>query len=62
MMMLVIECPKCHRSNGFLLEQSAYEGPFRCWKCRGAFMVTIKNDKLKSCKPISDKEFEKYTK
>ena len=61
MLMLVIQCPKCHIGNGFSLAQSTYEGPFRCWKCRGTFMVTIENEKLKSCKPISEEEFEKYT-
>jgi hypothetical protein len=43
----------------FLLAQSAYEGPFRCGKCRGLFTIRIANRKLKSIEPLSEEEFEK---
>lgn len=60
--MLVIRCPKCKVGNGFLLTGPAYEGPFRCWKCKAIFIVTIENRELKSCRPVSEEEFEKYEK
>jgi len=58
-MMLIIQCPECGTKNSFSLIQSTYEGPCRCWKCRGTFVVTIEEEELKSCEPISEEEFEK---
>jgi len=58
--MFAIECPKCGAETGFSLIVSTYEGPFRCWKCKEAFMVIIENEELKSCKPISQEELEEY--
>lgn len=56
--MFIIKCPKCSTNTGFSLRELTYKGPFRCWKCRGTFIVTIENQELKSCKPISEEEFE----
>ena len=44
---------------GSLLTQSAYEGPFRCGKCKSLFTIRIANRKLKSIEPLSEEEFEK---
>lgn len=60
--MFTIECPKCGTKSDFSFILPIYEGPFRCWKCRGTFIITIENEKLKSCKPISEEEFEKLSK
>jgi len=54
-----IQCPGCGMKAGFLLAQSAYEGSFRCGKCRGLFTIRIANRKLKSIEPLSEEEFEK---
>jgi hypothetical protein len=40
-----------------MLEDS-YQGPYRCWKCRGVFTIQVENDELKSCEPLSQEEFE----
>jgi len=58
--MFVIKCPKCGTNTGFSLSEPTYEGPFRCWKCRGTFMLTVENGKINSCKNISEEGFEKY--
>jgi len=57
--MVIIECPRCSAKTSFSLAQSVYEGPLRCWKCRGLFTVRIEDKELKSCKPLSEEEFEK---
>ena len=54
-----IQCLGCGMKTGFLLAQSAYEGPFRCGKCRGLFTIRIANRKLKPIEPLSEEEFEK---
>jgi hypothetical protein len=58
--MFTIECPSCSAKATISLAESVYEGPYRCWKCKGAFVITIENEELKYCKPISEGEFEKY--
>ena len=59
--MVIIRCPTCDTNTLFSLIDRSYEGPFRCWKCSGTFVLAIEDEKLKSCKPISEEEFEKYT-
>ena len=56
---VIIQCPRCD-TKSYLSFTDCYEGPFRCWKCRGAFIVRIENEELKRCEPISEEEFEKY--
>ena len=57
--MLKIKCPKCDTEGSFSLADSSYEGPYRCWKCRGLFAIKIENSELKSCESLSQEEFEK---
>jgi len=59
--MLTITCPECSSSNSISLNQPAYEGPFKCWKCQKLFVVRIQNDELKSCTPFSQEDFEKWS-
>ena len=58
--MFTIQCAGCGAETSMSLEESTYNGPFRCWKCKGAFIITIENEELKSCEAISEEEFEKY--
>ena len=60
--MIVIKCPKCGNENTLYLTDPIFQGPFRCWKCKGTFSINIANDKLKSCKPISQQEFDHQVK
>jgi len=57
--MLVIKCIKCGSENTLYLSDSIFDGPFRCWKCKGTFSIQIADDKLKSCKSISQQEFDR---
>ncbi|MDP6449033.1 MAG: hypothetical protein QGG49_02865 [Dehalococcoidales bacterium] len=41
------------------LIESSYQGPYRCWKCRELFTITLKNNKLRSCEPLSQEEYVK---
>ena len=56
---LVMRCPDCGTETGFYLVGSVYEGPYRCWKCRGLFRIRIEYEELKLCEPMSEEEFEK---
>jgi len=58
-MMLKIKCPECNTEGSISLVESNYDGPYRCWKCRGLFTIKIENDELKSWEPLSQEDFEK---
>ena len=57
-MLLKIKCPSCEAESSISIADSSYEGPYRCWKCRGVFTILVENDELKSCEPMSQEEFE----
>ncbi|MBI2847901.1 MAG: hypothetical protein HYX83_01865 [Chloroflexi bacterium] len=57
--MAIIKCPQCGMENYFKLAQSAYQGPFRCMKCRETFTIRIENDDLKSCELLDKQETDK---
>jgi len=59
--MFTIQCAGCGAETSISLVEASYNGPFRCWKCKGAFEIKIENEELKSCKAISEQELEKYT-
>ncbi len=56
--MVEIKCPDCETVGKMSLAQMIYEGPYRCWKCRRLFTIVIANNKLQSCEPLSEEEFE----
>ena len=58
-MMVKIKCPKCETEGSLSLVEADYQGPYRCWKCRELFTLTLKNNELTSCEPLSEEEFEK---
>jgi len=58
-MLIKIKCPKCGIEGSLSFTESSYQGPYRCWKCRELFTIKIDNNELKSCKPLSQEEFEK---
>ena len=58
--MIEIKCPNCDVIGKMSLAQMIYEGPYRCWKCRSLFTIVIANNKLQSCQPLSEEEFEAW--
>lgn len=56
---LIIQCPGCGAETSLSLGESTYEGPFRCWKCRGLFRVRIVDEELQAYEPLSEEELEK---
>ncbi|HEY32530.1 MAG TPA: hypothetical protein G4O10_05440 [Dehalococcoidia bacterium] len=58
-MIIKIICPSCNSESGFSLANSSFEGPYRCWQCRGNFVIKIAGNKLRSCEPISQEEFDR---
>jgi len=58
-MITKIVCPKCNVEGSFSLSDPSYHGPYRCWKCRALFTITLANNELKSCEPLSEEEFNR---
>jgi hypothetical protein len=58
-MMITIECPKCGTKGSQSLLKPDYEGPYRCWKCRELFNITIVNNEVKGWEPLTEEEFQK---
>lgn len=58
-MLVKIGCPKCHIEGTISLLEADYQGPYRCWKCREMFVITLEGNQLKSCEPLSEEEFQK---
>ena len=58
-MMVKIKCPECGTEGSISLLEPSYQGPYRCWKCRGLFTIRLENNELKSCQPLSQEDFEK---
>ena len=58
-MLVKIKCPECATEGTISLVESIYQGPYRCWKCRQLFAIKLENNKLQSCEPMSQEEFDK---
>ena len=56
--MIEIECPSCQSIGKMSLAQTLYEGPYRCWKCRGLYKIVLANNKLQSIESITEQELE----
>lgn len=59
-MLIKFKCPKCAIDNSCSFADLNYQGPYRCWKCRELFMISIEDDKLKSCEPMTQEEFDRH--
>jgi transposase-like protein len=57
--MMKIKCPKCGTESSMVLTQLIFEGPYRCWKCKETFLIKIVQNRVESCEPLSQEEFEK---
>ena len=58
MSMMTLKCPKCQAEAKLSLAEDDYSGPRRCWKCHEYFTITIHNNKVTFCEPLSKEEFE----
>ena len=58
-MLFKIKCPECAVEGTMSLVESSYEGPYKCWKCRTLFTVSLENGELKSWEPLSEEEFQR---
>ncbi len=58
-MFIKIKCPECQTEGSLSLIESSYQGPYRCWKCRELFTISLEDNELKSCEPLSQEEFAK---
>lgn len=58
-MLVKIKCPECGTEGSLSMVEPSYHGSYRCWKCRGNLLISIENNKLKSCQSISQEEFDR---
>ncbi len=58
-MIVEIKCLKCGIEGKLSLLESSYQHPYRCWKCGALFTIEVENNKLKSCKPLSQEQFDR---
>ena len=56
--MMTITCPECKVDGSISLLEANYDGPYKCWKCRSLFKIVIRDNKVSSCKILSEEEFE----
>ena len=59
MNMIKITCPKCSAVGSISLADPSYQGPFKCWKCKELYSISIYNNKLQSLNPINEEELKK---
>ena len=58
-MMVKIKCPSCGTDGYMSLLQSTYEMPYKCWKCKDYFTLSVENDQVKSLVKLSAEDFQK---
>ena len=57
-MMIKITCPECGVDGSISWLESNYNGPYKCWKCRGLFKIVMVKNEVKSCEHLNEKEFD----
>jgi len=58
-MLVKIKCPACQTEGSLSLVESSYEGSYRCWKCRALFTISLRNNELTHCEPLSEEELQR---
>jgi C4-type Zn-finger protein len=58
-MMLKIKCPSCATDSYMSLIQSTYQMPYRCWKCKEFFTLSVEDNEVKSVVKLTAEEYEK---
>ncbi len=58
-MIAKIKCPKCGAESSLSLIEPSYQGPYKCWKCRGLFSIKLEDNQIKGCDSLSQDEFDK---
>jgi hypothetical protein len=58
-MQVNIKCPACNSDSSFFIVKDAFQGPFRCWKCKALFTVKVRNGNLEKCDLLSQEDFDK---
>ena len=58
-MLIKIKCPSCQTEGSMSMLEASYQGPYRCWKCRELFTITMENNEITSWEPLSQEELDK---
>ncbi len=59
-MMLKIKCPACGTDSQMSLLNSTYSMPYKCWKCKELFTLTVEEDQVKSLVKMSPEDYAKH--
>jgi DNA-directed RNA polymerase subunit RPC12/RpoP len=57
-MMMNIKCPSCGTEGSQSLLKPDYAGPYRCWKCRELFYITIEDNQVTHMEPITEERLK----
>ncbi len=58
-MMVKITCSACGTDGYMSLIDSDYHMPYRCWKCKEFFNLTVENNQVKSLVRLTPDEYQK---
>jgi C4-type Zn-finger protein len=58
-MMLKIKCSSCGADGWLSLLESTYQMPYRCWKCKEFFTLTVEDNEVKSLVKLTPEEYQK---
>lgn len=59
MQIVKIKCRNCETESSLSLIESDYKGPFRCWKCRAIYTISMVNNEVVSWEPMTEDEFNR---
>lgn len=58
-MMVKITCTSCGTDGYMSLIDSDYEMPYRCWKCKEFFNLTVEDNQVRSLVKLNAEEYQK---
>lgn len=58
-MQISVKCPACSSDSSFFVAKSVFQGPFRCWKCKGLFSLKAQNSVIQLLEPLTQENFDK---
>ncbi len=58
-MLIKIKCASCGTDTTMSMVDSSYKMPFRCWKCKEYFTLTVENNAVVSLVKLSAEEYVK---
>jgi hypothetical protein len=58
-MAIKIKCPSCQNEGTISLLNQEFSGPYRCWKCRSLYTISIFEGEVVAIEPLTEEALEK---